>query len=218
MKSKSLKPVRIHVAVIESDPLRLVGLRALLGSEAEFEAAPASLEEVRTASADGVFLLGGQPENALLEMLDRIRAMRPDLRVLLTVAGMDDDMALKAISSGARGCLDEASSAAEFIHALQVVSQGGTWAPRRVLAAFIERSSESFGKVLKRGQFTAREAQVLQMLVLGRSNKEIAVPLGIEERTVKSHVAKLMRKMGVQNRISLSVQAIKHSLVSAAPN
>jgi DNA-binding NarL/FixJ family response regulator len=218
MKSKLVKKPPIHIAVIESDPLRLVGLRAVLGPETEFETVPASLEEVRTASADGVCLLGGQPENALLGMLDRIRAVRPDLKVLLTVAAMSDDMALRAVSSGARGCLDEAASPAEFVHALRVVNEGGTWAPRRVLAAFIERSSESFGRVLRRGQFTARENQVLQMLVEGRSNKEIAAPLGIEERTVKSHVAKLMRKMGVQNRISLSVQAIKNSLVSPGAN
>ncbi len=64
-------------------------------------------------------------------------------------------------------------------------------------------------------RITLREKQVLEMLVEGRSNKEIANPLGIEERTVKAHVAKLMRKFGVQNRIRLSVHAINHSLVSA---
>ena len=51
------------------------------------------------------------------------------------------------------------------------------------------------------------------MLVEGRSNKEIGVPLGIGERTVKAHVAKLMRKIGVQNRVALTVHAITHSLV-----
>ena len=56
---------------------------------------------------------------------------------------------------------------------------------------------------------------VLEMLVAGRSNKEIGAQLGIEERTVKAHVAKLMRKVGVQNRIALSVHAITHSLVTA---
>ena len=60
-----------------------------------------------------------------------------------------------------------------------------------------------------------REKEVLEMLVAGRSNKEIGAALGIEERTVKAHVAKLMRKVGVQNRIALSVHAITHSLVSA---
>ena len=52
------------------------------------------------------------------------------------------------------------------------------------------------------------------MLVEGRSNKEIGSPLGIGERTVKAHVAKLMRKVGVQNRVALTVHAITHSLVS----
>jgi DNA-binding NarL/FixJ family response regulator len=49
------------------------------------------------------------------------------------------------------------------------------------------------------------------MLVAGRSNKEIAMPLGIEERTVKAHVSILMRKVGVQNRIMLSVHAVVNS-------
>jgi DNA-binding NarL/FixJ family response regulator len=52
------------------------------------------------------------------------------------------------------------------------------------------------------------------MLVGGRSNKEIGAPLGIGERTVKAHVGRLMHKIGVQNRIALSVHAITHSLVS----
>jgi DNA-binding NarL/FixJ family response regulator len=69
---------------------------------------------------------------------------------------------------------------------------------------------------VKGRNFTSREAQVLKMLVEGCSNKEIASPLGIRERTVKAHVAKLLRKVGVQNRIMLSVHAVNHSLVPLA--
>ena len=54
------------------------------------------------------------------------------------------------------------------------------------------------------------------MLVVGRSNKEIGATLGVDERTVKAHVAKLLRRVGVQNRIALSVHAITQSLVSPA--
>ncbi len=67
--------------------------------------------------------------------------------------------------------------------------------------------------LMGRINFTIRENQVLKMLVSGCSNKEIASPLGIQERTVKADVAKLLRKVGVQNRIMLSVHAINHSLV-----
>ena len=61
--------------------------------------------------------------------------------------------------------------------------------------------------------FTEREREVLQLLVSGRSNKEIAAALEIEERTVKMHIASLMRKAGVTNRIALSVHALTHSLL-----
>ena len=69
------------------------------------------------------------------------------------------------------------------------------------------------GWYLPTGQMDHGSHQVLELLVVGRSNKEIGSVLGIEERTVKAHVAKLMRKVGVQNRIALSVHAITHSLV-----
>ena len=85
-----------------------------------------------------------------------------------------------------------------------------------MLSTFIERVSSSTGRIVPAGRvtFTDREQEVLELLVGGRSNKEIGAPLGIGERTVKAHVAKLLRKIGVQNRIALSVHAIAHSLVS----
>ena len=104
------------------------------------------------------------------------------------------------------------------MQAIRIVNQGSVWAPRRVLSMFIERVSSTLrGGSFPAGRvtFTDREKEVLEMLVAGRSNKEIGSALGIEERTVKAHVAKLMRKVGVQNRIALSVHAITHSLVTA---
>jgi len=82
---------------------------------------------------------------------------------------------------------------------------------------FIDRVSSAPGRRFCAGRVTLtdREREVLEMLVVGRSNKEIGATLGIEERTVKAHVAKLLRKVGVQNRIALSVHAITHSLVSS---
>ena len=107
-------------------------------------------------------------------------------------------------------------SATDLVQAIHAVHQGSIWGSRRVLSMFIDRS----GDLLRHRQaggssITTREMQVLSILVEGRSNQEIASPLGIEARTVKAHVAKLMRKLGARSRISLSVQAIRQSLVSA---
>jgi len=146
-----------------------------------------------------------------------LKASRPDLKIIVTGAGMDEETILKAIAAGAKGYVDEAGSPTEFAQAIRIVHQGSVWAPRRVLSLFIERVSSSPGRIFPAGRvtFTDREKEVLEMLVAGRSNKEIGSALGIEERTVKAHVAKLMRKVGVQNRIALSVHAITHSLVTA---
>jgi DNA-binding NarL/FixJ family response regulator len=145
-----------------------------------------------------------------------LKATRPDLRIIVTGSG-DEETILKAIIAGAKGYVDEAASPAEFVQAVRVVSQVSVWAPRHVFSMFIERANSASAGISPAGHatFTDREKEVLELLVAGRSNKEIGSPLGIGERTVKAHVAKLLRKVGVQNRIVLSVHALTHSLVIA---
>src|SRR6202162_1070214 len=212
----AIKPT-IRLAVVESDPLRLVGFRALFESETDFELIAASLPQIGSLTNIDMVLLGKRSGQNLFDLMASLKAVRPDLRIIVTGSGMDEETILKAIASGAMGYVDEAASPKELVQAIRVVNQGSVWAPRRVLSMFIERVSSAPGRVFPAGRvtFTDREKEVLEMLVAGRSNKEIGSALGIEERTVKAHVAKLMRKVGVQNRIALSVHAITHSLVTA---
>jgi DNA-binding NarL/FixJ family response regulator len=217
MKATPTKKAQIRIAVVESDPLRFVGFRALFDSEQDFELVSASLQDIAVMQDIDLVLLGNRNGQNLFDVMASLKASRPDLRIIVTGAGMDEETILKAIASGSKGYVDEAASASEFVQALRIVHQGSVWAPRRVLSLFIERVSASPGRIFPAGRvsFTDREKEVLEMLVAGRSNKEIGSALGIEERTVKAHVAKLMRKVGVQNRIALSVHAITHSLVTA---
>ncbi len=214
MKPATAPKQRIRIAVLESDPLRLVGFRAIFESQSVFELASTSLGEIVTEKVD-VVLLGSHAGKNLFEVVAGLKASRPDLRIIVTGTGADDETILKALAAGAKGYVDEAAAPDEFVMALRTVHQGSVWAPRRVLSMFIERVTTSPGRIFPAGRvtFTDREKEVLELLVAGRSNKEIGQALGIEERTVKAHVAKLMRKVGVKNRIELSVHAITHSLV-----
>jgi DNA-binding NarL/FixJ family response regulator len=104
----------------------------------------------------------------------------------------------------------------EFARAIRVVSQGSVWAQRRVLSMFIELAITR-PKRMRPGvsnALTDREKEVLTLLISGLSNKEIGAPLGLAEHTVKTHIAKMMRKVGVHNRIELSVDAVTRALVS----
>jgi DNA-binding NarL/FixJ family response regulator len=216
-KTALAKKTPIRIAVVESDPLRFVGFRALFDNEPDFELISASLAEISVIQNIDLVLLGNRNGQNLFDVMASLKATRPDLRIIVTGSGIDEETILKAIAAGAKGYVDEAASPAEFVQAIRVVNDGSVWAPRRVLSMFIERVSSAPGRIFPAGRvsFTDREKEVLEMLVAGRSNKEIGAALGIEERTVKAHVAKLMRKVGVQNRIALSVHAITHSLVTA---
>src|SRR5271167_3458535 len=114
------KPV-IRIAVVESDPLRFVGFRALFDSEPEFELISAALPEISTLQAIDLILLGNRNGQNLFDVMASLKATRPDLRIIVTGSGMDDETVLKAIAAGAKGYVDEAASPAEFIQALRIV-------------------------------------------------------------------------------------------------
>jgi DNA-binding NarL/FixJ family response regulator len=217
MKAAPAKKPMIHIAVVDSDPLRFIGLRSLFDTESDLELSASTLEELPRLQNVDMVMLGNRTSggNSVFDVMASLKAIRPDLRIIVSGTGADDEAILKALAAGAKGYVDEAASAAEFVQAIRVVHQGSVWAPRRVMSIFIDRVTSSPGKIFPAGRvsFTDREKEVLELLVAGRSNREIGQALQIEERTVKAHVAKLMRKVGVQNRIALSVHAITHSLV-----
>jgi DNA-binding NarL/FixJ family response regulator len=206
----------IRIAVVESDPLRFVGFRALLESESDFELISASLPEVALQQDFDLVLLADRAGQNLLDVISNLRVMCPYLPVIVFGPTMEDVSALNAIVSGAKGYVFDGASPSEFAQAIRVVNRGSVWASRKVLSMFIELALAQGRRGLPGANevLTDREKQVLKMLVAGFSNKEIGEPLGIVERTVKAHIAKMMRKVGVQNRIALSVHAITHALVT----
>src|SRR5579862_8597990 len=189
MKAAPAKKPQIRIAVVESDPLRFVGFRALFDAETDFELMAASLADLSALQGIDLVLLGNRNGQNLFDLMASMKATRPDLRIIVTGSGVDEETILKAIASGAKGYVDEAAAPAEFVQAIRVVNEGSVWAPRKVLSMFIERVSSSPGRMFPAGRvtFTDREKEVLEMLVAGRSNKEIGGQLGIEERTVKAH-------------------------------
>jgi DNA-binding NarL/FixJ family response regulator len=213
---KSEKPV-IRIVVVDSDPLRLVGFRALLKSEQDFDLSCASAPDLDRIDEIDVILLGNRRGGNSFDDVARLKAFYPRIKIIAVGSGMREEAILAALASGAKGYVDEGASTAEFVRAVRVVSQGSVWVSRRVMSMFVERAASLVGRPLSGGPeaYTPREREVLEMLVEGRSNKEIALPLGIEVRTVKAHLGKLMRKAGVQSRIALSTYAIAHSLVSS---
>ena len=213
MKAASIPGSKISIGLLECDPLRQVGIHSILDPIPDFRVMDMTTPGMAANPDLDVMLVGGYSPQ-FIDTMAQLRAARPDVRVVVTGMAMNDEAVLKAIVHGAKGFVDESATTPSFAQAIKAVYGGSVWVPRRVMSMLIERS----GDLLRQRQIdsphlTSRQKQVLNMLVEGRSNKEIAVLMGIEVRTVKAHIAGLLRKMGVRNRIALSIQAIKQSLV-----
>jgi DNA-binding NarL/FixJ family response regulator len=215
MKARPITQPIISVAVIEDDPIRLVGLLSILDTDPSFHLIATSSSLIATGPRVDIVMLRNSGIK-FPETIAKWRSVRPDLKVIVIGNGPDDHTILNAIASGAQGYLDEAAPTSEFVEAINTVYRGSMWISRRIMSMVIERSAGLRSRDPQAGSFriTSREIQILEMLVGGRSNKEIGNPLGIKERTVKAHVTRLMHKVGVNNRVALSVHAIRHSLVS----
>lgn len=187
MKNKLAKRTCINVAVVESDPLRFAGFKAVLDSESDLQLTALALTEIGNAQDIDVVLVAGRSGQSAFRDVEMLRAIRSDLRIIITGTGLSDSTMLDTLASGAKGYIDEAGSVKDFVKAIRIVADGKIWAPRRVLAAFIERSSNNSRRSsMADRKCTCREKEVLELLVQGTPNREIGRCLGIEERTVKA--------------------------------
>jgi DNA-binding NarL/FixJ family response regulator len=212
-------PSRLRVALLEAEPIRVQGFMALFQDHPQIEFVVFELPQFLADQEFKLALVGLHGDKLPLPLVGTIHGLRPDVRLIVMGPEADDESILQAISAGAKAYLEASSTPQQVEQAIMIVSQGSIWAPRRVLSIFVDRATKpSRSAALALTPFTARETEVLKLLVAARSNREIARTMGIEERTVKAHIAKLMRKVGVENRIALSIYAVTNSIVKPNPD
>jgi DNA-binding NarL/FixJ family response regulator len=207
------------VALLEPEPIRVQGFVTLFQDHPRIEFVVLELAQFLADQEFTMALVGLHGDRLTLPLVGTIHGLRPDVRLIVMGPEADDESILQAISSGAKAYLEASATPLQVEQAIEIVNQGSIWAPRRVLSIFVDRATRPTRSAAPAAaQFTARETEVLKLLVAARSNREIARTLGIEERTVKAHVAKLMRKVGVENRIALSIYAVTNSIVTRNPD
>jgi DNA-binding NarL/FixJ family response regulator len=140
----------------------------------------------------------------LFELLETFRRMRPQMRLIVLGDSEEQEYIQRVIGAGAKGYLTQAAREAEIRLALEIVNDGSVWAPRKVLARLLDIPDRAG----RRGGDSE--------LVTGLGNREIGLALQIREQTVKAHLSRLMRKVGVTNRIGLTLHALDRDLGGGA--
>jgi DNA-binding NarL/FixJ family response regulator len=204
---------------VAADPLRAVGLVAILEDNLDVEALSLNLEQAFEVEPMLAVLLDSRASlDAVIDIVGRLRRVRPGLKIIVMSEPMDPEHVQAVIGSGAKGYLSDNSSESEIRMAMEVVLDGSIWAPRKVLARLIDAGSANAAQagtaaaaanVAVEASMTPREREVLHLLMDGRSNRDIAGAMGIDEVTVKAHLGRMLRKTRSANRVELTLRAME---------
>jgi DNA-binding NarL/FixJ family response regulator len=201
----------IRVLIIEDHNVVRQGLIALInlaeGIQVVGEAADGveAIAQYRKHQPDVTLVDLRLPKMGGVEVIQRVRSESPGARfVVLTTYDGDEDI-YRALKSGAKAYLLKGMTSEELISTIREVAAGKSHIP----AAIAERLAERMGTE----DLTPREADVLEQIVHGKSNKEIATELNISEATVKTHINSLLSKLGVTDRTQAATAAIRRGLV-----
>jgi DNA-binding NarL/FixJ family response regulator len=223
MKSKSANPLPIRIGILAVEPIRVAGLVSIFDQpeqpgQAQLVPVIDSLQELSGASDIEYVVVDLHSSGGSLEILETVRLTRPDVRLIVIGPEGDEELVFKSIIAGARAYLGFSAGPESVRQAIEAVTSGSIWAPRKLLSRLIDRllNDRVAIRTTPHPQLTPREEQVLKLILLANSTREIARQLGIEQRTVKAYIARLMRKTGADNRVKLSVSAVSRSLLAEA--
>jgi DNA-binding NarL/FixJ family response regulator len=209
------EPVRIGLAT--DVPMRIAGFISIFNDPAEpghpqLLPVVGSLDELLASQALDYLIVDMECSSIGQTSLAAICRLRPDVRLIVIAAEGNDDLAVEAILVGARGYLTWSDGPADIRIAVDVINRGFIWAANSQQSKVVDRLlKEPRSSIVDADSYlTDREQQVLGLILDAQSNREIARQLCIEERTVRSHLGRLMRKTGVKNRVQLSMHALNH--------
>ena len=168
-----------------------------------------------------------QPDVAILDigmpLLNGIEATRqigrraPEVRILILSMHSDEAYIIQALQAGARGYLLKDTADAELIDAVQAVTRGKSFfspAVARVMLDDYVRRLQERGITDRYDTLSEREREIFQLIVEGRTNKEIAEMLGVSPSTIETHRAHIMEKLDVHSAVELVLYAVRKGLIS----
>jgi len=200
-----------RVGVVATDPLRVLGLKTIFSESAKLEIVHLSIPGALNDANLSLVLIDAECTPHLFELIAAFRQARPQLKLMVLGGDVGEEQIERVIGAGAKGYLPLTAPETEIRTAIESVHEGSVWAPRTVISRLLENrllDHPQSPATTALPQFTARERQVLKLLRAGRANREIAVSLGIDAGTVKAHIGRLMRKVGVSNRIALTMHPL----------
>jgi DNA-binding NarL/FixJ family response regulator len=213
----------VRVLLVDDQALVRAGFRMILDAESDIEVigeagdGAEAVEFVRLHGTDVVLMDVRMPNLDGIEATRRILGLEGDTKVLMLTTFDMDEYVYEALRAGASGFLLKDVPPEQLVGAIHVVAQGEALlspsVTRRVIEEFTKRPPMQDGPPPEVAELTAREIEVLQLIARGLSNAEIAKELFVSETTVKTHVARVLMKCNLRDRVQAVVLAYESGLI-----
>lgn len=196
----------VKIVIADDHLIIRQGLRLILETEADFELVgeagdgAEALHVCKQLQPNVVLMDLRMPGMDGLTAIEKLRIEQPAVAVVILTTFNEDELLLRGLQAGARGYLLKDTTREALFNAIRAAARGETLlAPETLLRLLnqVERN-DSFSK--EEFSLTDRERQVLNSVAMGERSKEVAIKLGISERTIKAHLASIYNKLGVDSR------------------
>jgi DNA-binding NarL/FixJ family response regulator len=206
-----------RVLIADDDDLMRAGLVELLSGEPAIEIAGQArtgreaVERARRLKPDVVLMDVRMPDLDGIAATGKLTAAVPEARVLILTTFEQDDYIFGALRAGASGFLLKRTRPEELIAAVHTVAAGDSLlspsVTRRVIDRMARQPTPDLSDQAKLDELTPREREVLELVAGGLSNREIAAELVVEEATARSHIRRILMKLGLRDRIQIVIFA-----------
>ena len=208
----------IRVVIADDHTIVREGLKQLLSAASDLQVVGEArdgheaLKIARETDFDVLLLDMSMPGKGGTELIKQVKSEKPKLRILVLSMHAEHQYAVRAIKSGASGYLTKDSASTQLVSAIRKVAGGGAFISAEV-AEQLAHSAMPHAEGPPHASLSDREYQIFQLLVSGKAVSDIAENLNLSAKTVSTHKARLMEKMGLANQTELIRYAIKHRLV-----
>jgi DNA-binding NarL/FixJ family response regulator len=209
----------IRVLLADDHAIVRAGLKEILEATgdiviaAEATNGQQALAAVREHELDVAVLDMSMPGRSGVELIKLVKAERPRLKVLVLSMHSEEQYAVRAVKAGASGYLTKESAADELVAAVRRIAGGGAYITPETAERLVLDSTAP-GTSLPHTLLSDREFEVFRMIVSGKSVSDIAGTLNLSVKTISTHKARILQKMGMTSQADLVRYAVKHNLGS----
>ena len=207
---------KLRILIAEDHQTVREGVKLLANAQPDMEVigeadnGEVAITEASRLDPDIIIMDISMPHVNGLRATKRIRSISPNIKILILTRHTDDGYLQQLIAAGANGYVLKQSAPSELINAIRAVADGKAYMDpaltNRVMGGYATRSASLRGE--NKQQLTDRESEVLRLIALGYSNKEIGANLDLSVKTIEAHKANAMRKLGISSRIDIVRYAI----------